>query len=322
MVPDKLTLDDQIRVIAPAQSLLPKLTLDKRLRAIERLEQIGLRVSFGDYISEVDEFHSTSVEHRLNDLHNALRDPAVKAILAVAGGTTSNQLLPHINYNLINDNPKIICGISDITALNNALFAKTGLVTYYGPHFNIFGASEDISYTLEYFKRCLFSSAPFALSPPHVFYNSPWEEEPVNNTGYWVINEGECKGKILGGNFLTFSLLNGSEYMPDIRGAVLFLEDNGPESAGNMQNQLQSLINHSDFDHVQGLVIGRFKQESGITRKLLTKIIKTKEPLSRIPVVANVDFGHTTPMITFPIGGYVRIQAHKDNIYIEISDHE
>lgn len=321
MIPVKLSVEDEVRIIAPAQSLLPKLTLADRLRAIERLESIGLRVTFGKYISEVDEFKSTTVEHRLRDLHDAFIDPTVKAIIAVSGGTTSNQLLPYINYDLIRSNPKILCGLSDITALNNGIYAKTGMVTYYGPHFNVFGASEGIEYTLDYFKKCLFEKTPFKLSPADIFYNSTWEKTPVANTGYWVINEGACSGKILGGNFLTFSLLNGSEYMPDISDAVLFLEDNGPESAGNVQNQLQSLLNQSNFAQVRGLVIGRFKDESQINRQTLTKIIETKEKLDRIPVVANVDFGHTVPMITFPIGGQVELVAGSDDVSIEISDH-
>lgn len=321
MTPVKLSVEDEVRIIAPAQSLLPKLTLADRLKAIERLESIGLRVTFGRYISEVDEFKSTTVEHRLRDLHDAFIDPTVKAIVAVSGGTTSNQLLPHINYDLIRSNPKILCGLSDITALINGIYTKTGMVTYYGPHFNVFGASEGIEYTWDYFKKCLFEDTPFTISPSDIFYNSTWEKEPIANTGYWIINEGECSGKILGGNFLTFSLLNGSEYMPDISGAVLFLEDNGPESAGNVQNQLQALINQSNFDQVRGLVIGRFKKESQINRQTLTKMVKTKEKLTNIPVIANVDFGHTVPMITVPIGGHVELVARWDEVSIEISDH-
>jgi muramoyltetrapeptide carboxypeptidase len=305
--PEKLKFGDEVRVIAPAKSLKTTFNEERMFLAIKRLKEIGLVVSFGKYINEVNEFESTTIEHRLEDLHDAFADKKVKAILTVMGGTTSNQLLKYIDYELIKNNPKILCGLSDITALANAIYTKTGLVTYSGPHFTLFGASKAVEYTIEYFKKCLFSDEPFEVASAQSYCDKRWDTKEIPNGGYWVINNGSMHGKILGGNLLTFKFLQGTDFAPDLAGSILFLEDNSKESFRAFENQLQSLINQNGFSGVRGLVIGRFQKDSLMTRELLTTIIKTKRELQNIPVIANVDFGHTTPMITFPIGGEVEI---------------
>ena len=305
--PQKLQAGDEVRVIAPAKSFKPSFNEERKLLAIKRLEAMGLKVSFGKYVSEVNEFESTTIEHRIEDLHDAFADKNVKAILTVLGGSTSNQLLKYVDYNLIKNNPKILCGLSDITALANAIYHKTGLVTYSGPHFTIFGASNVVEYTTDYFKKCLFSDESFEVEPSQNFCDKRWDTEEIKNEGHWIINRGEAGGKILGGNLLTFKYLQGTDFAPDLNESILFLEDNEKENFRAFENQLQSLINQPNFNGVKGVVIGRFQKGSGMTKDLLTTIVKTKKELDNIPVTANVDFGHTTPMITFPIGGEAKI---------------
>ncbi|PRD47775.1 S66 family peptidase [Sphingobacterium haloxyli] len=312
MIPKKLHQGDHIRVIAPADSLLPKLTTEIIERGVKRLNKLGLTVSFGKHIREVDEFKSTTVENRLEDLHEAFLDHTINGILALSGGTSSNQLLSHIDYNLIKSNPKIICGLSDITALVNAIYVKTGMVTYYGPHFSAIAASKDADYTLAYFKKCLMEEGPIKIMPSDIYYNTPWTEEQSVNSGYWIINGGKAEGTIIGGNFLTLNFIQGTEFAMRSDGGkrlIYILEDNGAESANNVQNQLQSLLLQPNFSSVNGILIGRFRKESKVTRDLLTKIIKTKDELKNVPVIANVDFGHTVPIVTFPIGGSITIDA-------------
>lgn len=312
LYPQKLEAGNEVRVIAPAKSFKPSFDEEKKLLAIKRLEAKGLKVSFGKYVSEVNEFESTTIEHRIEDLHDAFADKNVKAILTVLGGSTSNQLLKYINYDLIKNNPKILCGLSDITALANAVYHKTGLVTYSGPHFTIFGASNAVEYTTDYFKKCLLSEDIFEVSPSQTFCDNRWDTEEIKNEGHWIINKGKARGKSLGGNLLTFKYLQGTEFAPDLSESILFLEDNDKENFRAFENQLQSLINQPDFSGVKGIVIGRFQKGSGMTIDLLTTIIKTKKELDTMPIVANVDFGHTTPMITFPIGGEVEISLETE----------
>jgi muramoyltetrapeptide carboxypeptidase len=162
--PPRLKRGDRVRVIAPARSLS---IVDNETREIanNRFKALGLTVSFGKHVEESDAFHSSSVESRLEDLHDAFADKSIQGIFTVIGGYNSNQLLRYINWSLLEDNPKILCGFSDITALQNAIFAKTGMVTYSGPHYSTFGQEYHFDYTLEHVKKCLFNSEPFFIEP-------------------------------------------------------------------------------------------------------------------------------------------------------------
>lgn len=155
VIPEKLKIGDEIRVIAPSRSLH---MIDKATRVIadKCLREMGLKVTFSRNCEITDEFASSSIEERISDLKDAFIDKNVKGILTVIGGNNSNQLLKYIDYNLIKNNPKILCGYSDITALSNAIYAKTGLVTYSGPHYSSFGMEKGIDYIIDYFKKCLF----------------------------------------------------------------------------------------------------------------------------------------------------------------------
>ena len=128
IVPEKLKKGDEVRVIAPSQSMRI-LGKDCIEIAKKRLEDMGLKVTFGKNVmnSMSDNYNCASIEDRIEDLHEAFRDTNVKAIMTAIGGFNSNQLLDYIDYELIKENPKILCGFSDITALLEAIHAKTGL---------------------------------------------------------------------------------------------------------------------------------------------------------------------------------------------------
>ena len=325
MIPQKLKEGDEIRVISPARSLAI-ISQETREIALRRLREMGFKISFSKYAEECDEFKSSSIEHRIEDIHEAFKDKKVKGILTAIGGFNSNQLLKYLDYDLIKANPKILCGYSDITALQNAIFRKVGLVTYSGPHFSTFGMLKGLDYTIEYFKKCVMESGPFEVRPSKEWSDDEWyknqeKREFIKNKGFLVINEGEAEGTIIGGNLCTLNLLQGTEFMPSLKNTILFIEDDEESKPQHFDRDLQSLIHLPDFDGVKGIVIGRFQKASEMSEKLLTKIIKTKRELNDIPVIANVDFGHTTPHITFPIGGKARILASKDKTKLEILEH-
>ncbi len=323
--PKKLEKGDLIRVIAPASSLAI-ISEENRRIANGRFEELGLRLSFGKHAEEIDEFRSSSIESRVKDIHDAFQDPEVNAILAVIGGFNSNQLLQYIDWELVRNNPKIFCGYSDITALNNALYAKTGLISYSGPAYASFGEKKGFDYTLEYFKKCLFSENPYEIMPSKEWSDDGWYKDQENrkfikNEGPWIINEGSARGTLIGANLCTLNLLQGTEYFPDLNNSILFLEDDEDTRAVLFERDLQSLIHQPGFAGVKGLVIGRFQRESAVSKDNLMKIIKTKRELDNIPVIANIDFGHTQSMITFPIGGEVSFSANEGETKIEILKH-
>lgn len=328
IIPKKLQLGDEIRVIAPARSL--SLLSEENINlAKENLEKQGFKVSFSKNCREKDIFISSSIKSRVEDLHEAFKDQNVKAIFTVIGGFNSNQLLKYLDYKLIKNNPKILCGYSDITVLANAITTKTDLVTYSGIHFSTWAMKKEFEYNLEYFQKCLMNDKEFFIESSKTWSDDPWYKDQNNrkiekNDGFLVINEGKAEGVIFGGNLGTFNLLHGTEFMPNISDSILFIEDD--DMAGNLfgvefDRNLQSLIHQPNFDKVKGIVIGRFQKNTDMTIEKLKYIIETKEELKNIPIFANVDFGHTNPMITFPIGGTAKISVNDIQVKFEILQH-
>jgi len=323
--PNKLQKGDLIKIIAPARSL-SVITPENQEIARDNLEKLRLKIGFGKHVEESDLFRSSSIESRIADLHEAFHDPDVKAVIAVIGGFNSNQLLTYIDWDIIKKNPKIFCGYSDITALNNAIYAKTGLVNYSGPSFSSFGKIKDNNFTIESFRKCLFSDEPLEMKASEKWDNRDWWKDQKNNEsftneGWHIIQAGEASGTIIGGNLCTLNLLQGTEYMPPLKDTILFIEDDYESNAENFDRDLQSLIHQPDFDQVRGIVIGRFETASKVTNEMLEQIIKSKKELANTPVISGVDFGHTSPMITFPVGGEVKIVATKEKPSITIIKH-
>ena len=291
--------------------------------AKKRLEQIGYNVKFSKNSSYTDTFISASIKKRITDFHSALKNKNIDIILSVLGGYNCNQLLDYIDYNLIKKNPKIICGYSDITVLLNAIYAKTGVITYLGPTFQSFSMKKGLEGTIEYFEKAINHESYYLKDP--VFYSSDkWYDDQENrkfikNKGCIVINEGKTKGTIIGGNLCSFNLLQGTQYMPSLINKILFIEDDalvGKEFPYEFDRNLVSLIQQKDFDKVKGIVIGRSQTQTGMNLTKWKKILNKKE-LKNIPIIINVNFGHTTPNATIPIGGKCIIDTYSENkIYI------
>lgn len=310
MIPPKLKKGDEIRIIAPSGSLT-RVRTDVLERSLAYLDENGFRVTYSTNCREMDSFSSSSVESRAADLHEAFADPDVKAVMACIGGFNVNQILPYIDYDLIRANPKILCGYSDITALLNAVYARTGLVTYHAPHLAALGFLREREYTHKYLTACLMNEDPISVTP----------SETVGS--YTVLQEGTCEGEIVGGNLCTLNLLQGTPYMPDLRDKVLFIEDDnimGDYFPYEFDRNLQSLLQVSGAESVRGIVFGRFDESCRLTEDTIRAIVKGKVPAG-IPVVFGTDFGHVFPMISFPVGGRVKLSANGEGIDLRITEH-
>ena len=313
MIAARLQEGDEVRVVSPAVSLgfIPE---DQKTMARERLEGLGLRLSFSTNAEVMDRFDSSPIEARVSDLHEAFADSRVRGIRTTLGGYNSDGLLGYLDYDLIPANPKIFCDFSDITALATAIQARTSLVTYSGPHFTTFGMKHGIDYTMEYFERCLMREKPLEVLPADHWSDDLWYQDQDNrdfvpNPGYEIMYESEAEGKLLGGNLGTLCLLFGTPYMPDLEGSILLLEDNEEVNAVHFDRGLQSLIHQPGFEGVQSIVFGKFQRASNMDQDTLTAIVESKRELYGMPVVAGASFGHTTPQLTFPIGGYGALRA-------------
>lgn len=328
IIPDKLKIGDEIRVIAPSRTM--SILSDNVIKsAKEKLENIGFKVTFGKNVSKSigEDYKCASILDRANDLNEAFKDKNVKAILTAIGGYNVNQILDYIDYNLIKRNPKILCGFSDITALTNAIYAKTGMVTYSGPHFSSFGMKKGFEYTETYFKKMLMKSEKIKIESSKEWSNDSWynnQEERmfISNQGMKVINKGEAEGRIIGGNLCTLNLLQGTEYMPNLKDSILFIEDDGLVGKNfnkEFDRNLQSLLHCAKKQNIKAIIVGRAEKNCEMNDEKWERIFKSKKELENIPIAINSDFGHTTPIFTFPIGGDAKIKIDED-IKIEIED--
>ena len=324
--PPKLKKWDNIRVIAPARSM-SLLSEDTIKQAVHRLEEFWFTVSFWKNVNEVDEFLTSSVESRIEDLHDAFSDKTVNWILSVVWWYSSNQLLDYIDYELIRNNPKILCWFSDITALSNAILAKTWVVWYSWPHFSSWWIKYWFEYSIDYFYKCCVNNQPYELETSEKWSDDEWyldqeKRDFIDNEWYWVLNQWNAKGRLIGGHIFTLNSLLWTEFYPNIyNGVILFLEINEEFNPQLFEKNLQTLIQQRNFHNIKWIVIWRFQKKTNMSRELLKKIIKSKKELDNLPVIANVDFGHTMPFITFPIGWKVEMEVNSSDSKIKIINH-
>ncbi len=312
IIPSRISRYSNLAVVSPARSLAI-IEKDTRNIASNRLDAFNIKIIYGRNSEIIDTFNSSPIQERLEDIHQAFYDKSIRGILSTIGGFNSNQLLDNIDYNLIKKNPKVICGFSDITAILNAIYKKTGLITYYGPHFSSFGMKRGFNYTLKNWVKCVMQNSDFKIEASPTWSNDAWYRNQsvrtfFRNEGPWILNKGEAEGEILGGNLCTINLLQGTSYMPNYSNKIVFVEDDLDTNADKFDRDLQSLLHCSG--RIKALLIGRFEINSGISKNILIEIIQSKKMLQKIPVVGNLNFGHTTPIATIPIGGHSKIIAN------------
>ncbi|WP_227397190.1 S66 family peptidase [Jeotgalibacillus aurantiacus] len=317
ITPEKLQVGDEVRIIAPSRSA--SILSEQGIQVAKKsLEELGLIVTFGKHIFESDLHNSSSIQQRLNDIHNAFLDPNVKGILTAIGGFNSNELLPYLDYECIRQNPKILCGYSDITAIATAITTKTGLVTYSGPHFSSFHMEKLQDYQTKFFKACLMQTNSYEITPSLEWSDDLWfldqKNRKLEKTAWKVYNEGQASGQVYGGNLCTLNLLQGTSYMPNLEDSILFIEDDEMTIPETFSRDLVSLIQSGG--KINGLVIGRFQRESKMTEEQLLFLLDKLPILKSIPVLYDVDFGHTQPIFTFPIGGRVELNSQSKRIVV------
>jgi muramoyltetrapeptide carboxypeptidase LdcA involved in peptidoglycan recycling len=327
-LPLTLKAGDELRVLALSRSLggvmqPGGLTENDVQFATKALESLGLKVSFGRHVRECNAHLTASPSHRLEDFHEAIADPSVKAILAVTGGVGAMQLLDGLNYDLVAMHPKWICGYSDIAYLGNAIFARTGVPTLYGPNFTSFMMQQGGAYTLNHFRKCLFGESPIAWQSADRWSDDAWHKNQENrifhaNEGLWGIQEGDAEGNILGGSYWCLNMLQGTKYFPSLRDAILFLEHpaEGKATLMGLDSGLRALSFQPEFSGVRAIVLGRYAQSGGVTRENLIALLRQIPALHHLPIIANADFGHTSPMATLPIGGQCQLQVTSDSTSI------
>ena len=223
-------------------------------------------------------------------------DKDVKMVWCAKGGNNSNTVFEYLDYELIKNNPKIICGYSDITSLNNMITEKTGLVTFNGTNFKTIATDETEYSYKEAFKRFVDGSL----------------ELGTKNSKYITIKEGKAEGQLIGGNlFLIRGLVEG-KYKIDFNDKILFLEELGLETEpAVISNFLYYMKQNDVFNKIKGLWIGNYEHESGIAlEKIIMDVLENE---FNFPIVKSNNFGHIEYKTVIPIGTKAKIDTSEDD---------
>lgn len=263
-----------------------------------------------------------SLKERVKALHHFFETKKINGILSFWGGFQSHQLLEYLDYDLIKKNPKPFIGFSDTTSLLVGIASQTGLVTFSGPAGITFGKPVVPDFTWNHFQKVLLGdSTSFAISQSSEISDNAWWLSPTKsmifnvNPGWKVFQKGKAEGRLIGGNIGTMLLLAGTKYFPKLKNAILFIEDDESESSKTMDRMFTQLRQMGVYDQIAGMIIGRFHSDVGFNENdSLEMILSESLKGYRIPVITNVDFGHTDPLITLPIGIKCSINTNKPEI--------
>lgn len=327
--PQALESGDTIGIISPSWFGGPEF-IPRAERGIATLESLGFRTRVGEHAFNNQGHVSDTPENRVADLHAMFEDDDVKAIICTIGGDHSNHLLPLIDWDLIRHNPKIFMGFSDITVLNNAIWSQTGLVTFSGPTLLTDWAEFPSmpEFSQDSALRMLTSPEPFGA----IRACEEWTDEFLDwrtgadltrrrnhqpGEGWLWIRPGDSTGPLIGGCLESMDHLRGTPYWPDFNGSILFLETSeecpSPETVDAI---LMDYENMGVFERISGLMIARPYGMSPDDKEKLWRIVEERTNRFTFPVVGNLDFGHTSPHLTIPVGINAHIDGNAESIEI------
>jgi muramoyltetrapeptide carboxypeptidase len=275
--------------------------------------------------------HLSAIRLRCSEIHSAFSDPGVKAIICTIGGLSADELLPHLDYDLIRKHPKVFCGYSDITILHHALFTQCGLRTFYGPAvIPEFGeAGGPMKFTVDsFFKMVMdkFEKQSIPRSATHTMEFKNWLSADEDNKPRALIpapqwkwlKPGRVQGRLYGGCLPSLIQLCGTKYLPDYTGRILLLElpeGDGPGTPFSLdaaRSAMANLRNAGILEKVAGIVIGRpYMYDEKMTAAFEKMLVDQSYGLE-IPILANVDTGHSDPMLTLPLDAMVSLDSEAD----------
>jgi len=328
-IPKKLKKGDTIGVISPSAGLGP-IFPHRIVQAEKNLSKLGFKVKYAKNSLKNNGYISSSAKERADDIHEMFRNKEVKAIIASIGGDHSNQVLKYLDFEIIKNNPKIFMGYSDISVLHFAIAVKANLRTFYGPCIiSEFGEFPQVlPYTVEYFEKALKCVEPIGdinQSGSWTWEFLDWFEKKDQtrarkmslSNGYEWWTEGVAQGEILGGCIPSINHLAGTEYWPDFKDKIMFIDI--PESSpgeklslADLDSFLADLDNMAVFKSINGLVIGRPYLYEENDNKKLKEIISFYTKDYGYPVLFNVNIGHVSPLATIPMGAHVVINSRKN----------
>ncbi|HEY9652808.1 MAG TPA: LD-carboxypeptidase [Coleofasciculaceae cyanobacterium] len=311
--PPRLKTGDTVGLVSPA-GYIDRQDIDDIKKA---LTPLGLKVKLGTHILDRYGYLAGTDANRAADLNAMFADSSVQAILPMRGGWGCNRILPYLDYSLIRSHPKILMGLSDITSLIIAIYAKSGVVTFHGAT----GQSTWNPFTIDYVKRILFNGEVLTLQ-----HQLNRDTNLTNNlVRRETITPGKVRGKLIGGNLSVLTAMLGSDYLPTWQGTILFVEEIKEEiyRVDRMLNQLKLA---GILEQVSGFIFGQCTDCDRLTREsnakdgqeslTLTQVLRDHiQPLG-IPAWSGAMIGHIQNKFTLPIGVDVQIDANQGTIQL------
>ena len=287
--PPSLKQGDTIGIVAPAGPFDP----DKFMKGKAVLESMGFQTIFDDSIFQKNGFLAGTDFQRADQVNHLFADPSVQAIICARGGYGSMRILSLLDFETIQENPKIFLGFSDISVLLSVLYDQCGLVTFHGPLVTTLAKATEK--TIMAMKTALVSDAPLELVP---------------EIGT-VIKAGVCSGLMAGGNLTTLCHLVGTPFAPNFKGKILLLEDVG-EMPYRIDRMLTQMKLAGCFDDMAGMILGAFKECGQLNE--IVDIFNSIFEDTNIPILAGFDIGHGIHNLTIPMGMGAKLDTDKKQL--------
>lgn len=299
MVADKLNFGDTIGVIAPSEPITQE--SNKYMQnGIKIFEDMGFKIKLPNNIYKNTYGYSATPEEKASDINEMFSDKEVKAIISAIGGDNSFNCLGLIDYENIKKNPKIICGYSDATNYLNAIYTKTGLITYHHAEMVDLGRKPEKDFQLKQFKKVLVDGKLGEID---------------KNKSYKSLQKGVAEGIIVGGNVPSMVTLLNTEYFPDLTDKILFLEVFSRSTDFALADRYLGVLKyHGVFDKIKGLWIGHYHADSE-DMKIEDVFMRNLKDYD-FPIIKCDDFGHDCENIVIPIGAKVRLDAENCKVTI------
>lgn len=305
--PPRLKTGDTVGIISPAGATFRQEDLDIVTDAVRGL---GLVPQTAPHVLDRYGYLAGSDRDRAADINQFFADPSINALLPIRGDWGSARALPYLDYDVIRQNPKIITGFSDLTALLLGITAQTGLVTFHGPN----GLTAWRPNQTEPFRQILFAGQ--TLTFEHVPAAEDSDRLMQVKFRTHTITPGQTQGRLYGGNLSVLSGIVGSPYLPNLTGAILFLEDVG-EPIYRIDRMLTQLKLAGILEQLAGFIFGQCTNcgpSSGYGALTLEDVLQDHIAPLGIPAWSNAAIGHVEPILTLPLGVEVAIDASAGRI--------
>lgn len=291
IIPNALKSGDIIGVIAPSDSIEEK-DFEYIKSSSKLFENLGFKIKLGKYVYSKTCGYTASAIEKAYDINEMFADTSVKAIFCVKGGGNSNSVFDYLDYSIIKNNPKILCGFSDSTSLTNVITAKTDLITFSGPTFKSLTSWETDYSFKETVKRFINKDLSFGTS----------DDE------FKTIHSGTAIGRLIGGNLSLISQMICGKYSLDFSDKILFIEELGFETdPTRISSYLYYMKQNDVFEKISGLWIGNYEHPSNFS---LEKIVLDTLGNIDFPIIKSNNFGHVDKKTVIPIGSLAEIDTN------------